>query len=566
MNLQPFITEFDTRNGHCLIVKRMPAIQKEELQSVQSSMLMKGNVKGYLPLYVEEKDLALSLCYGFTGKKLLSQQLRSTELSMDDCYRLLLSVVDLLRTGSSYFLQPERTVLHPDYLFCDVHMQQLYGLYIPIENWEMSTSWLQGFKELLMHLLPHVKELDGAGIQRIMSLIQAEPTVDHLYVGLQQLRSGVAPHLSDVSPPRSHQAGYDKLDQSDDANRIASHQSAHRIENPFSQSGKGDTPSGLNPGERESMSVRQVEAAASEFGNRAVQTAPVEQPKSASEPISPSRPKVHVSNSKGKASSGGSTNSTSNSSYRTKLLLCIVLVVLIWSNMFMQPSEGMLYLCLGLTSWIAALAYWAWIKSSQTESTAPGEENEETAYDPLSWEELFGQEEIVASQTDRSVSQTQHKEPIGADDRPVRTSPSPVSSIEPYYEQLQDQTVVLPREPDKTVLLSAQTHGAAIIQQERYVLQASEDGRTTEISLPSFPFVIGRDESKVQYAVLSPGVSKLHCELLQEQGKVMLKDLGSSNGTFLNEQAMVPYKSYEMKDGDQIVLCNRRFVFQRLIS
>jgi hypothetical protein len=51
-------------------------------------------------------------------------------------------------------------------------------------------------------------------------------------------------------------------------------------------------------------------------------------------------------------------------------------------------------------------------------------------------------------------------------------------------------------------------------------------------------------------------ISRLHCTLLEEDGKFFIRDDQSANGTYLNGLRMVPMDRYPLKEGDEIQLAN----------
>jgi len=51
---------------------------------------------------------------------------------------------------------------------------------------------------------------------------------------------------------------------------------------------------------------------------------------------------------------------------------------------------------------------------------------------------------------------------------------------------------------------------------------------------------------------IEKGVSRQHARILQKEGKVFIEDVGSANGTFLNNQRLMPYLPYPLRDGDRI--------------
>jgi pSer/pThr/pTyr-binding forkhead associated (FHA) protein len=69
------------------------------------------------------------------------------------------------------------------------------------------------------------------------------------------------------------------------------------------------------------------------------------------------------------------------------------------------------------------------------------------------------------------------------------------------------------------------------------------------IPVTSADFVIGRDP-QCQLRPASPAVSKQHCAVSARDGKVYLRDCGSTNGTFLNDEQIASER--EVKTGDRL--------------
>ena len=74
-----------------------------------------------------------------------------------------------------------------------------------------------------------------------------------------------------------------------------------------------------------------------------------------------------------------------------------------------------------------------------------------------------------------------------------------------------------------------------------------QEGKVIEIKVPNF--VIGRDP-QCQLRPASPMISKRHCALIQKDGKVYLKDFGSTNGSFVNDKQVT--NAVEVKNGDKL--------------
>lgn len=79
------------------------------------------------------------------------------------------------------------------------------------------------------------------------------------------------------------------------------------------------------------------------------------------------------------------------------------------------------------------------------------------------------------------------------------------------------------------------------------ILQTN-DGRRKNFALPSTVTVIGRRQD-CDLCIPLMNVSRRHCEINQDEGKLKLRDLGSRNGTFVNGEKI---SEAELKEGDLI--------------
>jgi len=96
------------------------------------------------------------------------------------------------------------------------------------------------------------------------------------------------------------------------------------------------------------------------------------------------------------------------------------------------------------------------------------------------------------------------------------------------------------------------------------LLEVSDGGGSLEVAYSKI-IVLGRrdpstglkpDVDLTPFAGYRMGVSRRHAELrhLIDENVLELWDLGSSNGTHLNEERLTPHRAYRLKDGDVIRL------------
>jgi len=81
------------------------------------------------------------------------------------------------------------------------------------------------------------------------------------------------------------------------------------------------------------------------------------------------------------------------------------------------------------------------------------------------------------------------------------------------------------------------------------VLSGTHEGK--EIAVTGDKFLIGRSDA-CQLRPKSESVSRKHCILVQHQGKVLVQDLKSRNGTYVNGQRLPSDKAKVLKPGDNL--------------
>lgn len=81
------------------------------------------------------------------------------------------------------------------------------------------------------------------------------------------------------------------------------------------------------------------------------------------------------------------------------------------------------------------------------------------------------------------------------------------------------------------------------------VVAGSHAGK--EIAIASEKFLIGRSDN-CQLRPKSDSISRQHCVLVVRDGRVLVQDLKSRNGTFVNETRLPPDRAKVLKPGDRL--------------
>jgi EAL domain-containing protein (putative c-di-GMP-specific phosphodiesterase class I) len=77
-----------------------------------------------------------------------------------------------------------------------------------------------------------------------------------------------------------------------------------------------------------------------------------------------------------------------------------------------------------------------------------------------------------------------------------------------------------------------------------------------QVAINAWPFRIGR-RADLPFCVASTGVSKEHAEIRQDRGRLVIRDLGSRNGTFVNGVRIE--RDTPLKSGDVLHFANQEF-------
>ncbi|MFE4571449.1 FHA domain-containing protein [Paenibacillus chitinolyticus] len=88
------------------------------------------------------------------------------------------------------------------------------------------------------------------------------------------------------------------------------------------------------------------------------------------------------------------------------------------------------------------------------------------------------------------------------------------------------------------------------------------EGRKETILLDADSFIIGRGGGDADYIEDVLGISRIHAQFLRTPEGYAVKDLGSRNGTFLNDGMLVPYQMVALKDGDVVRIIHTEFSFR----
>ncbi len=85
---------------------------------------------------------------------------------------------------------------------------------------------------------------------------------------------------------------------------------------------------------------------------------------------------------------------------------------------------------------------------------------------------------------------------------------------------------------------------------QRFLIQDGEQAGKA-IELDNFPFTIGRARD-CDFVLDYTGISRLHAQCTSDHLNILLEDMGSTNGTFVNGRRLEPGETYRLRAGDVV--------------
>lgn len=138
----------------------------------------------------------------------------------------------------------------------------------------------------------------------------------------------------------------------------------------------------------------------------------------------------------------------------------------------------------------------------------------------------------------------------------------PIQEKKNHYENLHKNTTFLAKS-NATVLLNEQSQNHARDSEgPKAILEVQREGNVEKIEISQEGFIIGRNAEMANYVEDSAAVSRAHTELLFNGKEYKVKDLGSRNGTLLNQQQLIPNKEYAIEEGDLLLIAKTEFIFK----
>lgn len=509
--------EFTYRHGHFLELFKDDGLDSKALSSLQIRMLEANQVPHLLPLDIYEVDSRIRLLYPLSSKRMLSHVLKVEALASNQFAKLMYTIVSTLDESKNYMLNEANYVLKDHLIFIGFDWSDVYLTYVPLTMPHGEEDVFPTLDKLIKKLSMLVVEADQNVIQ---NWISKNDSLQSLHAYKEALLS-----LMDESLGGRH------FSINNEKDNILVAPSSH------SQTDDAD--------------VKVISSALPKPGlPKAHLKQDTNLPPIPSIPNS--SPNVHLQNLKGSVIP--ITFKTLNQRTRwTFIAFEVICIAFLWQYYLANPSKSTLQIISGVTLLIGDLGFILLYKGLPTlpSRTDASQENLSVA---AAVQKGLSQQMTFSSSTSSSTSMTNTNLSTSS---PSNANPS---DMETYYQNLTMHTTMLsPNHPNATVFLGKSKLSAI---GPRFEFQVEGASRVAPITTDLFTIGRGDVSIKVDLELEVVGVSRVHAEINRTSSHFELRDAGSTNGTFLNDEPLVSYQAYPLKDGDIVRIIRQELTFR----
>jgi hypothetical protein len=214
-------------------------------------------------------------------------------------------------------------------------------------------------------------------------------------------------------------------------------------------------------------------------------------------------------------------------------IVLVAAMVFIRINFILSEEENLLSIVVMVVSMISGLiAFLSGIKDMTQKTEGNDISYNEEDEDEEAYEDDAYSKPIMVTSGSYSYGQTTENTTFSR----VGRYHAPTKSVNDFDNSSETMVLDFEQETDKDITLYSRNFD-----------------KTIRICLDKLPITIGKMEGYVDKAIGDNSISRIHCRFSRnEEGRVVLTDLNSTNGTFRNGLKLKPHEEIFIEEGDEI--------------
>ncbi|WP_028612158.1 DUF6382 domain-containing protein [Paenibacillus harenae] len=497
--MQSYRIDFAMNRGHEMTLDREQGIERNELDDIELHMLQNQRIPYLLPVDWHEMNGKVTFRYSISGLKMLLHRLQQQPLTMEQYYTLILGITDALSECKHYMLRPDGCLLDEQFIFIGGQLHDIRLAYVPLKDGDRPLG-AGDLLSLIVRFTSYVDRIDGDGLKRVLHSMNGQKWP------LEPLKSTLL-DLINIGQPQS------VLPQ------------PVRMPSARPQPIRNDDPPLQRLENRQPMQALPK--------NEPIQTEEAENRPDENKTVFEEYPFRDEDDDEKRAE-----GSMRKWMYTAGLVIAGACV---WRFIyFASYSRQSLLISAGLSLLLVVALLFVWrINAARFDSPVEAQ-YEIKPFAPDSGPLVkLARWQALQEKNDAAALKALQEESAAALSSPLQTAASYPSV------PVTEPTVLLGRDQPKE-----------LTGEKAFWLCRSWEGQETRLELTESCFKIGRAGEQVNYEDPATGISRMHLEIECVNGECCAKDLGSRNGSLLNGQSMIPYKTYKLAIGDVIHLAD----------
>ncbi|MCG8499713.1 MAG: FHA domain-containing protein [Firmicutes bacterium] len=503
-------------------------VTDQPILNYQIEMIEENNLRNVLPVNIRQKNGINYLYYNITSKMTLTQFLKRKQLKKEELIDLLSSVCKTLLDCKNYFLSDNQFVIENDFIYINPANLEVFLAYLPVA---FQGNADEEYKEFVIDLITRTADIE-------------ESVNDHylqkLLISLKAETFHLAAFQSMLEQLKNHAGGRSGIADNSD-------KEASPIDHKKEMSSTFSTP------------VISSQPEALRQSKKADADAAKPEPKA---PLGVHIPPASNTSAGKKSSKQPTVGQTKKTGYKTGTIITAVVSQIVLAAAFIgavasgaadslgnDPVSvyggfGMILLALDFLLLKHLLHPKNKIeKVMKTKETAHGANKIPKI--KMTTKEIRNIPDVPqANDNIVQVESTTHSP--GSQGHPLQERA--------HAEAAEHTDILSPSGTDETTILGQEA------KQPPY-LQGIKNGVMEQIPITKSSFIVGRLKEQVDYVSQKGTVGKVHAEIICRDGRYLLKDLNSRNGTYLNSVRIDSNKEYDITHNDKITFANDEYLF-----
>lgn len=502
MRIYDWVYDYERRDEVFLVIggeQQDQRIPMKRLDHLAVNML-ENQQQDLIHPVVESLDHGVRLFYPITGLRMLADEMKLQSWNMERIVQCLLELISKLERGRELLLLEQHFVLKSDWIFVRDSFQDLQLIYLPVHELEKAPPLREQLRNLVEGWSNDVEQCTMEQWRQLLAQFS-----EHDF-SLDKLKTWCLDQCTS-------RLKTDMINQ-EDSRTSRDHQENCTLSSPNNKREDPDLSSS------ELMEQSKVDTEKDDARSYMQELIPLEE--AATQALLPKKRR--------------------DSRLKKSLVIgsFIVLVMIMLISFFVPFPGGETVLIGSILFMIVGISCMIWWDRRNEQQHQSELEVEEEDFEP--WSNFAASKAPSEDQASQLISMP--------DSNKVNHIPA---------------TTILPLEEEQTVLLSPSSIETDTKESSYILEQIYPESAKKILKLDHPHFRIGRDTQSADYVSEQVGVSRLHCELVLEENanrSHTLRDLGSRNGTYLNDELLVPFKTYPLKSGDCIRILNETFEYR----